>query len=173
MDINKTHLPYLISGGLVISFILSLAGSFFPAQSSAQTWLFKIDALFAISAFACLGAKASSEKFDIPSAGFSILAIAQGLFLTEIDHAGQWNYESANIAVLFMIPAVIMISYYFVFPKWLRIGGVLSILPFVILIIVRLTTNITNTSVYENIIFLIYQAVTLCWAWQIWKGRNN
>ena len=168
----RSHLVYWISGGLLVSFLISLIGSFFPAQSFTQTILFKIDALFAISAFACLGSKATSEQFDIPAAGFNVLAIAQGLFLAEIDHAGHWNYESANTAVLFMIPALLMISYYTVFPKWLRIGGVISLVPFMLLVILRLFTDIQNTSVLENIIYLVYQAVTLCWAWQIWIKRN-
>ncbi len=170
---NKRHLIYLISGGLLISFLLSLAGSFFPPQSQVQTLLFKVDALFAISAFACLSAKTSSEKFEIPSAGFSVLAIAQGLFLAEIDKAYHWNFDTSDIGILFMIPAVIMISYYTVFPKWLRIGGIISLIPFVFLLLIRVSTDFQNTSLLENSIFLLYQTVTLCWAWQIWLTRND
>lgn len=151
-----------------MSFIISLIGSFLPSQSVTQTILFKIDALFAISAFACLGSKASSEKMEIPAAGFTVLAIAQGLFLAEIDNPGHWDYQSANTAVLFMVPAVIMIYYYTVFPNWLRIVGIISVIPFIILFIIRLTVGFENTSFYENIVYLIYQLITLCWAWQIW-----
>lgn len=155
-----------------MSFILSLIGSFFPAQSASQTILFKVDALFAISAFACLAAKASSEKMEIPCAGFTVLAIAQGLFLAEIDQPGHWDYESANSAVLFMIPSVLMIYSYTIFPKWVRVLGIISVIPFIFLLIIRLSSVYQNTSFYENIIYLIYQLITLCWAWQIWtKGK--
>lgn len=172
-NIHHKHLVYWISAGLLISFILSLTGSVFPSQSSIQTILFKVDALFAISAFACLGSKAASESFDIPAAGFTVLAIAQGLFLAEIDHAGHWNFESSNTAILFMIPAIFMISYYTEFPKWLRIGGIISLIPFIMLIFFREFSGSENTSLYENIVFLIYQTVTLCWAWQIWSKRDK
>ncbi|MCY7363701.1 MAG: hypothetical protein LH629_16780 [Ignavibacteria bacterium] len=169
---SNTHIPYFITFGLVLSFIFSLTGSFFPSESNIQTILFKIDALFAITAFTCLAAKSSSEKFDLPAAGFTVLAIAQGLFLAEISQADNWDYSSQSTGVLFMIPSVIMISYYEIFPKWLRIGGIISVIPFVILFIVRLNSGIENTTIFEIIIFLFYQTVTLCWAWQIWKQRN-
>jgi len=172
MDNKNSHLPYFIFGGLVISFILSLIGSLFPPQGFTQTMFFKIDALFAISAFACLASKTTSEGFDIPSAGFSILAIAQGLFLAEIDVANKWNFASESLGVLFMIPAVILISYYTVFPKWLRIAGIVSIIPFIVILLIHEFSGERDTAVFENIVFLIYQMVTLCWAWQIWKDSN-
>lgn len=170
---QKNHLVYWISGGLTLSFILSLIGSFFPSESNAQTIFFKIDDLFAISAFACLGSKATSENFDIGAAGFTVLAIAQGLFLAEIDDPGNWNFESSNTAVLFMIPAMLMIAYYYVFPKWLRIGGVISIIPFMILFLIRTSRGFENTLGYELVLFILYHSLILCWAWQIWKKRNE
>lgn len=169
MDNKNSHLSYFISGGLVLSFILSLVGSLYPEQSLIQTTLFKIDALFAISAFSCLAAKSSGERFDVAAAGFSILAIAQGLFLSEIDQVNKWNYASESLGVLFMIPAFFMISYYTIFPKWLRISGVISIIPFIALLIIRSTVGEENTALMENIVFLLFQLVTLCWAWEIWK----
>lgn len=169
---SESQIPYFISGGLLLSFIFSVAGSFFPPQSLEQTALFKIDAMFAIMAFSCLSAKLSSEKFLIPSAGFAVLAISQGMFLAEIDQADRWNYSSQVIGVLFMLPAVIMISYYNLIPKWLRITGVLAVVPFILLFIDRYLNGPAHTAVYENIIFLLYQIVTLCWAWQIWKNRK-
>ncbi|MBK8980959.1 MAG: hypothetical protein IPM38_01260 [Ignavibacteria bacterium] len=169
MENKNHHLSYFISGGLTLSFILSVIGSLYPVQSFTQTAFFKADALFAISAFACLAAKASGERFDVPAAGFSILAIAQGLFLTEINEVNKWDIATSSLGVLFMIPAFILISYYTLFPKWLRIAGIISIIPFLILLIIRMYTMKENSVVLENIVFLIYQMVTLCWAWEIWK----
>ncbi len=169
MENKNHHLSYFISGGLVLSFILSLIGSCYPAQSVAQTAFFKADALFAISAFACLAAKASGERFDVPAAGFSILAIAQGLFLTEINEVNKWDIATSSLGVLFMIPAFILISYYTLFPIWLRIAGIISLIPFIILLIIRMYTKEENPTALENIIFLIFQIVTLCWAMEIRK----
>ncbi len=159
--------------GLTMSFIFSLTGTFFPYQSNVQTIFYKIDALFAISAFACLGSKATSEKYDIAAAGFNVLAIAQGLFLAEIDNPGHWNYETATTAALFMVPSFLMISYYIKFPKWLRIGGIIITIPFMILILLRYVFEPENTSVIESIVYLSYQLITLCWAWQIWKENRE
>lgn len=170
---RKNHLVYWISGGLTISFFMSLLGVFFPSESDPQTIIFKIDDLFAISAFACLGSKATSENYDIGAAGFTVLAIAQGLFLAEIDNPGNWNFESSNMAVLFMVPAMLMISYYNVFPKWLRIGGVIAVIPFIILLMIRTSKGFENTLGYEMILFIIYHLIILCWAWIIWKKRND
>ena len=173
MESNNKHLPYFISGGLLLSFLFDITGSFFPSESLAQTILFKIDTLLAITAFACLGSKAASEKYDIASAGFGILAIAQGLFLAKIDQALHWNYDTADTAILFLLPALVLISYYKPFPKWLRYGGILLIIPFLMILIIHLISSTTDLSFYVNIIFLLYHSVTLCWAWQIWNKRNN
>lgn len=157
---------------LLSSFACSIIGTFFPVQSETQTAFFKFDALFAISAFACLGSKATSDHSDIAAAGFNVLAISQGLFLAEIVKPLHWDYESAATAILFMIPALIMISTYTVFPKWLRIAGALTPAPFLIFLFVRQVMNLENTFVIENTIYIAYQIVTLCWAWQIWKSNK-
>lgn len=170
---SESHISYFISGGLVLSFIFSFIGALFPSHGLTQTVLFKIDAMFAIVSFSCLSAKLSSEKFLIPSAGFAILAISQGMILSEIDSLERWNYSSQIIGVLFMVPAVIMISYYSEIPKWLRIFGVLSIVPFLILLLDKHFFGAVNTIVYENFINLLYQIIALCWAWQIWKNREQ
>src|ERR1700733_1357213 len=109
---NKGHLAYWIAGGLYLSFFLSLVGSFFHYQGTGQTILFKMDGLCAVAALACLGAKATTEGYDVAGAGFNVLAISQGLFLTQIDQPGHWNYEAAITAVIFMIPSMFMIAYY-------------------------------------------------------------
>jgi len=169
----KTHLPFFITSGLVLSFTFSLIGSFFLHESQIQTILFKIDGMFAITAFACMASKLTSDGYDIPSAGFNVLAIAQGLFLAEIDQANNWNYSTQSTGVLFMIPALIMIAYYDNFPKWVRYGGIISVIPFVVLFIARNYFGDRNTIDYEVVIFLIYQTVTLCWAWQVWKNKEK
>ncbi len=173
---GKKPITVWIAGGIAFSFLISVIGTFFPSQSSIQTILFKVDALFAIAAFACLGSKATSEKFDIPAAGFNVLAIAQGLFLAEVDQPHHWNYESATAAALFMIPSLLMISYYKIFPKWLRVGGIIITIPFIVLILLRYVWHMENTFIIESAVYLSYQTVTLCWAGQIWnedKGNNK
>ncbi|MDQ3194151.1 MAG: hypothetical protein M3P82_04035 [Bacteroidota bacterium] len=169
---KKKSLNNWIVSGLIMSFLISLAGSFFPYQSNIQTMLFKIDALFAIAAFACLGSKATSENSDIAAAGFNVIAIAQGLFLAEVDNPGHWNYETATTAALFMIPSFLMISYYTKFPTWLRTAGIVMTVPFIILVILRNFVDLEKMSLVESIVYLSYQLITLCWAWQIWKENK-
>lgn len=166
---KKKSITIWIVAGLVASFVFSVTGTFFPAQGETQTIFFKVDALFAISAFACLGSKATSEHFDIAAAGFTVLAIAQGLFLAEIDQPNHWNYESSTAGALFMIPSFLMISYYKIFPKWLRTSGLIITLPFILLVLLRHMWHPENTFIVESIVYISYQLITLCWAWQIWK----
>lgn len=167
---SRQHLPYFIVTGLALSFVFSLTGSFFPLQSPVQNFFFKIDALFAVTAFSCLASKATSEGHDIPAAGFTVLAIAQGLFLAEIGRDYDWDYSTGTVAVLFMIPSLIMISYYTEFPKWVRVLGVVSVIPFVVLMLVRDFYGKANTDIYEIVIFLLYQLVTLCWAFYTFRS---
>jgi hypothetical protein len=169
---NKTHLIYWISFGLLLSFLLSLTGSFLPFQSLAQTIFYKIDGLFATCAFACLVSKAASEKYDLAAAGFTVLAISQGLFLAHIDEPGHWKDESATTAVFFLIPSFILITYYSKFPKWLHIAGIFSTVPFLTLIVMNYTENYKPGPVIRNMVYLTYQFITLCWAWYTWKDRK-
>jgi hypothetical protein len=169
---NKTHIKYWICFGLLLSFLLSLAGSFFPHQSFTQTLLYKIDGLFATCAFACLVSKAASEGYDLAAAGFTILAISQGLFLAHIDEPGHWKDESATTAVFFMIPSFIMITYYAKFPKWLHVAGIISTVPFLTLIVMNNIENYKPGPVIKNTVYLTYQFITLCWAWYTWNDRK-
>ena len=170
---HKTHLRYWISLGLLSSFLVSFTGSFFPYESSIQILLFKLDGLFAVCAFACLAAKATSENYDLAGAGFTILAISEGLFLTGMDQPGHLGDEANVTAVFFMIPSFLLISYYEKFPKWLHIAGILSTVPFLVLLIIYYSTNAAPTPVMRYIVYLSYQFITLCWAWQVWKEKKN
>jgi hypothetical protein len=133
--------------------------------------LFKLDGLFAVCAFACLAAKAGSEGFDLASAGFTMLAISEGLFLATMDQPGHSANEGNITAVFFMIPSFLLISYYGKFPRWLHIAGILSTLPFIILVIIYYCSRFVPGPVLKYIVYLSYQFITLCWAWQIWKQR--
>jgi hypothetical protein len=168
---DKKHLSYWISFGLLLSFVFSFTGSFLGYQSSAQILLFKIDGLFAVCAFACLASKTTSEGYDLAAAGFTILAISEGLFLGTMDQKGHSGDEANITAVLFMIPSFLLISYYGKFPKWLHIAGILSTIPFLTLVIIYFISNLTPGPVMKYVVYLSYQLVTLCWAWQIWKQR--
>jgi hypothetical protein len=169
----KTHLCYWISFGLLFSFLTSLSGSFLPYQSFFQNLLFKLDGLFAVCAFACLASKATSENYDLAGAGFTMLAISEGLFLASMDQEGHSGDEATITAVFFMIPSFILISYYQKFPKWLHIAGILSTIPFLVLVIIYYATHSAPAPVMRYIVYLLYQFITLCWAWQIWKDRKN
>ncbi len=168
----KTHIHHWISFGILGSFLFSLTGSFLPYQGAAQTLFFKIDGLFAICAFACLATKATSEGFDLVAAGFTVLAIAEGLFLTSLDQPDNLNDEVIFTGAFFMIPSFISITYYGKFPKWLHIAGILSTVPFIGFIIVHYSNNFTPGPILKYVVYLVYQIITLCWARQIWKQRK-
>ena len=174
MSVNqKNHLAYWISFGLLLSFIVSLIGSFFPYEGKVQTILFKLDGLFAVTAFACFAAKASSEKADLPAAGFTILAISEGLFLSTIEESANPGDEILITAVLFMIPSFLLISYYKLFPRWLHIAGILSTVPFVTLVIIYYSNGFLPGPILKYTVYLTYQLILLCWAWHVWKDRNK
>lgn len=170
---NLIHLSYWITFGLVLSFIFSVAGNCYPHQSVTQTMLFKIDALFGLAAFACLGAKATTEGYDLAAAGFNMLAISQGLFLLQIDQPGKWNYEAGITGSMFLLPALVMISYYASFPTWLRIAGVVAALPFLSFAVLWFGAEYIPTPIFGNCAYLFYQLVTVAWAVYVWKNRKQ
>ncbi len=102
-----------------------------------------------------------------------MLAIAQGFFLAEVDSPGNWSYGAATTAALFMIPSFLLTSYYTKFPEWLRIAGIGMTLPFMVLIILRYFFDLEKIPAIESIVYISYQIITLCWAWQVWKENKN
>jgi hypothetical protein len=69
---------------------------------------------------------------DISSAGFIVLAIAEGVMSSGTADPGSGNMASFGAGVALYVPGLFMISLPKGFPVWIRVIGVLASIPFAI-----------------------------------------
>jgi hypothetical protein len=170
---NQKHLGWWCSVPLVIGFVLEIAGILFPAHSKIQNIFFQIVLILETTGYACLAVKTAMEHWHIPAAGFTILAIATGIFFSQIKLDATINYEEGVSGVLFIIPAMALVCYYAVFPWWLRIMGLVSTLPFIYLLYEIYKGKYTPNSIIEDAAFIIFELTTLGWAWYTFKDERR
>jgi len=111
----------------------------------------------------------------IPSSGFTMLAIAHGIFFSstfEIDTADYGKAVEIFVAgLLLFMPAMIMVSNFREFPKWMRYLGIISCLPFVMNMIYYFQGRIDPQSQEPvgAIAFFLLNCTTTIWGFRIGK----
>src|SRR5260221_14499116 len=111
---SQSHLVHWITGSIVVSFIGGAVASFALAPySPLQNFLFMVFTAVLMTGFAGISVYAGKHSWDIPSAGFVLLTISQGLFVSTVGlKQGEINYSAGVAGIIFMIPALIMICYF-------------------------------------------------------------
>ena len=139
LEHERKHFPWLILISFILNFVASMASVFFPQYSYEQGFCWQLGSLFYIAGCCLVSVKLGSEKWHIASAGFIMLSIGQGiLFLLQTSVAdltenGITNevFREASAATLVLVPGYLFVCYYSGYPRWLRIMGVLSLVPFI------------------------------------------
>lgn len=98
--------------------------------------VYQLSEAFFILGCTMSGTLLAEKKHTIASAGFTMLAIAHGIFFASSYEIAPESYHKAVEIFVgglsLFLPAMIMVSFHHHFPKWLRILGVLSCFPFFI-----------------------------------------
>ncbi|MEZ5013924.1 MAG: hypothetical protein R2794_06500 [Chitinophagales bacterium] len=133
---EEKHFPVLITICFAMQFILGAVGQAFTQGSFLQALTWQVSGLFFISGTSLYAAKLHTDKWHIASAGFILLSIGQGImFVTPDPGVTEEAQGLAASAFMAFLPGMLFICYYSGFPKWLRIWGVLSMIPFLIAMI--------------------------------------
>ncbi len=132
---EEKHLPILIAACFIFNFILGGVGQALPVGSFAQIFSWQWSSLLFMAGCCLYGAKLHTDKWHISSAGFILISIGQGIFYTIQNNSG----DEAAIPVfaagmMVFIPGMVFICYYSGFPVWLRILGLISTIPFIIIV---------------------------------------
>ncbi len=147
---TRKRLALFILLGFVCSFPANVIGFiFFPPDYSTDPPVYptnmllfsELAAALLIIASALMAIKLADEREVVPAGGFTILSIAQGLVMVtnyEI-FAGRSDLESLEISYqiyigvsMLSIPAILLISTYSIYPRWLNLVTVLSVIPYCI-----------------------------------------
>lgn len=134
--------------------------------------MWQVGGLFFIAGTSLYAAKLHTEKWHISSAGFILLSIGQGISFAEPDPT---NIESLASAFMVFLPGMFFIAYYSGFPKWLRLLGLLAVVPVLVAIVKIDSSNFNPSSdyIYVVISYILIQLVSFGWVYYIFRPYKN
>ena len=173
------HLGWLIAGGFFLSVASFACAFFFPVDFSTDPPTFhpmimvlgQMQTAFYILGCTGLGIKLAEEKKTIPSIGFTMMSIAQGvifvLYLISVNSHEKVEeaFKMFSASLFLLIPSMILIAFYSEFPRWLNIAGILACVPYLVEnIIFSFTRHITMTSTMIDLTGnTMFNIVAVCW----------
>ncbi len=173
MSKEDKHFPLLIIICFGISFVIGLTGGFyFESNLTVATYFWQISNLGYVAGCALLSLKAASENKHISATGFILLSIGMSTFFSLQTSLGEETDMAYVSGALITIPGLLFVCYYNAFPMWVRIFGVVSALPRVILIVQFYFFNISieRNGNLDGMGYLLTNIVGLTWAYFTYKN---
>ncbi|MFI5134260.1 MAG: hypothetical protein ACHQD9_00275 [Chitinophagales bacterium] len=126
------------------------------------------------------GLSLTEEKKTMPAAGFTMMAIAQGVIFTTYFEPNNLegntqSYELFDGGLLLFFPAMILISFYHQFPIWVKTLGIISCVPFLIDYIIFEQTK-HYTPVLDTVYMvaqIMLETTAVIWSIFIWKNYKR
>jgi hypothetical protein len=184
------HLAWIIASGFFFSNLAYFLTMFFLPTTGSDGQLVvspmamtlgEMQTAGYILGCVALGIKLSEERKTIPSIGFTMMSIAQGvIFITYTisiaSHEGLEEIFRVYMSSMFLlIPSMILIAFYSDFPKWLNILGVLACLPLLCEnLIYAITSEFTGLlMILDGIGQLMFAVTALFWALRTLKNSKK
>lgn len=158
----------------LISGLIGFSGSLFPKEIEPILYKF-VDALF-VTACILVAMKLARKGWDLPASGFTVLSIAWGVFFLAKDFKGQ---EIGNdifaSAFYFLLPSMILISFYKPFPLFIKILTLICIIPSLIMLVSLKTENmIPYEDMVKKIGYQIIHFASLIWGcYFYWQHKKS
>jgi len=132
---EEKHLPILIAFCFIANFILGGIGQAFPMDSFERIFSWQWSALAFMAGTSLYAAQLHTDKWHISSAGFILLSIGQGILYTMVNMKSSEEEAQSLFAagVMAFFPGMLFLCYYSGFPIWLRILGLTSTFPFLVI----------------------------------------
>lgn len=135
-----------------------------------------MDAIF-ITGTVLVAMKLAREGWDMPAAGYTLLSIAWGVFFLAKDFQKQEvGSDILASSFYFLLPSMILISFYKRFPLLIKIMGLLTILPALIgLIYIKMGTSTAAYFTWRKISYQSVHILSLFWGFFFYtiSKRNN
>jgi len=122
--------------------------------------------------------KLAREGWDMAAAGYTLLSIAWGVFFL----AKDFQEQTVGIDILassfhFLLPSMILITFYVPFPLSLKVIGLLTIVPPIIgLIFIKIDAAKADYLLWRKISYQAVHITSLCWGffflWQYIKATK-
>ena len=149
------------------SFILVLCIIFIHVNLAITEMAIKLKDVFFITGTTLLSIKLTRDGWEMPAAGFIILAIGWGVLFAVTDNFGQQiAKEMASSAFYFLIPAMVLITFYKPFKWWLKVLCLLCLIPFFMSLIDKISYSGKKepNPIWSYIDILSIHLISLIWA---------
>jgi hypothetical protein len=160
--------------------VTGLVGAVLLRGSLAQVSVWLVGAASFMSANTLSAAKLGRDGWDVPSSGFYILAIANGIFYATLPTLAadtfdrQWLFTLCS-GVFVMILAISLINTYPGFAAWLKALGWLACVPFSGLVVLTYLDRSDSPWVYPvmGTGFFLFQTLGSAWGIVMWRGTRD
>ena len=123
----------------IICFFLMLLfgglGSAFKMYSFIQNILWDLANAAFITGCVLSSVQLADKKWIIPAAGFILMSISFIGFFSLIPCDTEEKIQEVSKNVILILPAMLMISSYKLFPLWVRLLGFFSCIPYILILI--------------------------------------
>ena len=139
------------------------AADLFGAESRQVIYKF-VDAFF-ITGTILVAMKLAGDGWEMPAAGYTLLSIAWGVFFLAKDFQEQSVGEDIFAsAFYFLLPSMLLISFYARFPLLIKIIGMVAIIPSLIgLISVKTGISLSDYNIWRKISYQAVHITSLFW----------
>ena len=180
-----------ISGLVIQALCYLFCIIFLPPDFSGEYANFSVESNFIIifgmslnmASVTILGIKVGDEKQILASGGFTMFAIALGLSISSLyevvtivdQESFDKSYFINSSSTLLYVPAILLISTYKNFSKWIHYLGVLTVIPALIgtiLFVFKVASNVT-IDIITTIGYLLLAFTQLMWAVNIYLNYRK
>ena len=134
-----------------------------------------VDSIF-ITGTILVAMKMAREGWDMTAAGYTLLSIAWGVFFLAKDFQEQRvGDDILASSFYFLLPSMILISFYTPFPLFIKIIGLLTIIPSLIgLILIKTKAAETDYLIWRRISYQAVHITSLFWGFFfLWQYRKS
>lgn len=160
----------------LICFILAIVLGFVADvfDKEGREIVFKlVDSIF-ITGTILLAMKMARESWDMAAAGYTLLSIAWGVFFLSKDFAEQTvGVDILASSFYFLLPSMILISFYTPFPLIIKVIGLLTIVPSLIgLIFIKTDAAKADYLLWRKISYQAVHFTSICWGFFfLWQRK--
>ena len=119
---SNRSLPYVAIAGFVAHLTCGVVSSLFPDESFGQILSWQIGTGCAITANVVMGVWLARKGADLAAAGFTMLGIVDTVFFSGLV-VNTIEYRIAATGNLLLVPALILVTFCRLFPRWVKVGG--------------------------------------------------
>lgn len=166
-DSEAKSLVVIIAVCYSTSLLFGWSGTIWPAASFAQLLFYQIGNALAISASVMAARYTGLRGQQVAASAYILLGITHGISLAALGRSSI-NAERGMTMVMPMIPALVFMFWCRLYPKWLRLVGILPI-AFFTTVYVYVHVGSPYMSWPLNAGYATLQVIEVVWAYYLFK----